>query len=160
MTFTCQQCGECCSTMGEIIEVIEEISPLRFRIGYTTTGEERIVVVDPDKKDLFSHKSSMQERSLACPFLCMAAPGRVICTVHASRPDLCRQYSCFRLLVLDARGNRIGKVIESTRILRTMDHPLREIWDREIAGLQVADEHAWEKTAERLLTLRGYTVLT
>jgi Fe-S-cluster containining protein len=146
--------------MGEIIEVIEETSPMKFRIGYTTTCEERIVIVDPDKRDLFLSRPAMQKRSLACPFLRMAAPGRVICTVHSSRPDLCRQYSCFRLLVLNNRGNRIGKVLESTRILRTMDHTLRELWDREIDGMQITEEECWEKSVEKFLVLKGYTVIT
>ena len=52
MTFVCQCCGDCCSTMGEIISIREQISAYEFRIGYTD-GEERMVSVDPDKRDLF-----------------------------------------------------------------------------------------------------------
>jgi len=159
VTFTCQQCGECCSTMGEVIEILEETTPLHFRIGYTTTGEERQVVVDPDKRDLFLGRAATTTRSLSCPFLCEASQGRIICTVHLSRPDLCRQYSCFRILVLDAKGNRIGKVMESTRFLRTMDHGLREVWDREIRDVQIADESVWEKCTEDVLVRNGYRII-
>ena len=159
MTFICQQCGECCSTMGEIIEIREETAPFSFRIGYTTTGEERQVVVDPDKKELFLCREETTTRSLACPFLRKAAPGRVICTVHLSRPELCRQYSCFRILVLGDENKPSGKVLEHTRMLRTMDHHLRAIWDREICRIDDADEDRWEERVEEVLSREGYRVI-
>jgi len=159
VTFTCQQCGECCSTMGEVIVIQEEIAPSCYRIGYTTTGEERQVTLDPDKKDLFSGRTATANRSPACPFLREAGPGRNICTVHNSRPDLCRHYSCFRILVLDPEGNRIGKVLENTRLLRTMDHHLREVWDREISRIDTPDERNWEERVEQALSREGYRVI-
>ncbi|WP_321504972.1 YkgJ family cysteine cluster protein [uncultured Methanoregula sp.] len=159
MTFTCQQCGECCSTMGEIIEILEQTAPLCYRIGYTTTFEKRLVEVDPDKKDLFLCRTVTTKQSLACPFLRKTAPGRSICTVHSSRPDLCRQYSCFRILISDPDGKRIGKVTENTRYLVTMDHRLREVWNRDISGLQIPDEELWEDHVERLLSGKGYRVI-
>jgi len=146
--------------MGEVIEILEETKPLTFRIGYTTTGEERRVEVDPDKKDLFLCRASVSKHSLACPFLREAEPGRIICTVHGSRPDLCRYYSCFRILVLDPAGKRIGKVTENTRYLVTMDHRLREIWDRDISGIPVPEEGLWEENVKKILSCNGYHVIT
>jgi len=145
--------------MGEIIEIREETAPFSFRIGYTTTGEERQVVVDPDKKELFLCREETTTRSLACPFLRKAAPGRVICTVHLSRPELCRQYSCFRILVLGDENKPSGKVLEHTRILRTMDHHLRAIWDREITRIDDTDEDRWEERVEEVLVREGYRVI-
>ena len=55
MTFVCQCCGDCCSTMGEIISVQEQIGSFEFRIRYTD-GEERVVSLDPDKQELFSNQ--------------------------------------------------------------------------------------------------------
>lgn len=145
--------------MGEIIEILEETAPFCFRIGYTTTCEERQVVVDPDKQELFLRQEETSKRSLACPFLRKAAPGRIICTVHLSRPDLCRQYSCFRILILDQEGKPSGKVMENTRILRTMDHHIRELWDRDICRINDADERRWEELVEQVLSREGYRVI-
>jgi uncharacterized protein len=145
--------------MGEIIEILEEISPFCFRIGYMTTCEERTVVVDPDKKAVFLKYEQTAKQSLACPFLREAAPGKIICTVHSSRPDLCRQYSCFRIMVLDAGGKRLGKVSHNTRCLITMDHQLREIWDREVSRIQTSDERLWEDQVRRELSGNGYRVI-
>ncbi len=109
MTFVCQCCGDCCSTMGEIISIRDKIHPYEFRIGYTN-GEERVVSVDPDKRLLFRDQQQAKRKSIACPFLRQLASKKRICTVHASRPELCRNYLCSRILILDSEGNRAGRV--------------------------------------------------
>jgi len=158
MVFRCQLCGECCSTMGEIISIHEETGPLHFRIWYTTTGEEREVTVDRDKEDLF-RGGTTGKPTLACPFLRTRGNGEVICSVHESRPDLCRHYSCFRILVLDATGRRTGRVMDGTRYLVTADPHLRAIWEDEIRDLDISDEMAWEASAGEILTRHGFRVI-
>lgn len=113
MTFVCQRCGDCCSTMGEIISIQEEISPYEFRVAFTD-GEERVVSVDPDKHELFQAPVREREKPLACPFLSQRAPCKRICTVHTSRPELCRSYVCSRNLILDQEGNKAGWVPHGT----------------------------------------------
>ncbi|WML68263.1 MAG: hypothetical protein METHP_01868 [Methanoregula sp. SKADARSKE-2] len=159
MTFICRQCGGCCSTMGEIIEIVETEEPLAFRIHYIPTGEERRVTIDPEKKDLFLAQDTVKSRQLACPFLREKSPGVVICTAHNSRPELCRQYACFRILLLDSTGDRIGKVQDGSRVLSTPDGYLRALWNGEVAGLSIADETEWERRVSEILTRAGYTVV-
>ena len=93
--------------MGEIISIREQIRPYEFRIGYTN-GEERVVSVDPDKRVLFGYQQQEEKKFLACPFLRQRAPRERICTVYASRPELCRNYLCSRILVLDQDGKKPG----------------------------------------------------
>ncbi len=159
MSFTCQQCGECCSSMGEIIEITEQAAPTIFTIRYTTTNEQRTVVVDADKKDLFFSQGIPAIRHLACPFLREKMPGKRICMVHDSRPELCRQYSCFRVLVADQSGKRIGRVWDGSRYFTTADPALRELWNRDIAGQKIADEQAWEDFVVMTLTACGYRIV-
>jgi len=159
VSFICRQCGECCSSMGEIIEIREVTGPLEFRIGFSATGEERMVTVDPDKRDLFLSKDTVTERHIACPFLREKVPGTVICTVHDSRPDLCRQYSCYRILVLDPEGKRIGRVHDASRYFTSSDDKLRELWKNEIAGREIADESLWEEEVSRIIVQAGYRVV-
>ncbi len=159
MAFTCQRCGECCSSMGEIIWIGKQTGPFEFRIRYMTTGEERTVIIDHDKRDLYAGQDILTLRPSACPFLRIRSPKEVICTVHQSRPDLCRQYSCFRILFLDPQGRRAGRVIDASRYLVTTDAGLRRLWDDEISGAEIPDEKNWEEHVEKIMTRAGYRVV-
>lgn len=143
--------------MGEIISIREQTGNTRFRIGYSATMEERDVILDPDKQDLFF--STRPKTSMACPFLREQESGRVICTVHHSRPDLCRQYSCFRILILDEEGRRAGKVMDRTRYFTTTDPGLRAIWQKECRLPDAMDERLWELEVEYIFTRAGYCVI-
>lgn len=158
MTFVCQCCGDCCSTMGEIISIQEQIDSYEFRIRYTD-GEERIVSLDPDKRELFPDLKERDKKSLACPFLRHQAPDKRICTVHASRPELCRMYLCSRILVLDAAGRKAGRVLPGTRIFTTEDGTLLDLWCRTIRDTPVPDDCQWEKNVEDIFTRAGYRVI-
>jgi uncharacterized protein len=156
MVFACRMCGECCSTMGEIISIQEKTGDAGFRIRYTT-GEERDVSLDPDKKDLFFTKTP--QTTMACPFLREEMPGKSLCTVHHSRPDLCRQYSCFRILVLDTQGRRIGGVLDKTRHFTTTDPQLHEIWNTQCRVLDIEQDFLWEDKVRKVFTRAGYLVV-
>lgn len=159
LTFKCLQCGECCSSMGEIIEILDELDPFVFRIRFTVTGEERIVSVDYDKQELFSKQDIKTILPMACPFLRDTGNKKFVCSVHASRPGLCRQYSCYRILVLDSQERKIGRVTDASRYLSTMDENLRALWNREIAGIAIPEEERWEEHVEKILTKAGYRIM-
>ncbi len=152
-------CGECCSSMGEVIGIKEETGHLQYRIFYKITGEERIVSVDPDKQELFCSRDITKIRPMACPFLRETEQGTVICTVHLTRPDLCRQYSCFRVLILDLQGRRIGRVVAGTRYFITTDKKLRTLWESAVEGVAEPDDGKWEDFVEQVCTSRGYRVI-
>lgn len=156
MAFECQ----CCSTMGEIISIREQIQPFEFRIAYTT-GEKRVVSVDPDKRDpdLFGFAQNKERRSLACPFLMRRSAHRHICIVHASRPEICRNYLCSRILILNKDGTRAGRVLPGTRLLTTTDRIVLGLWQSCLRDLPVPDEEAWERLVERSFTRAGYRVI-
>lgn len=90
----CGKCGYCCSYMGDVFGIIEQQDTFRFRIQYLITGVEQVVTIDPDKHELFLNNTILEKRPLACPFLREKDEGSVICTVYASRPELCRIYLC------------------------------------------------------------------
>ncbi len=159
MVFRCRQCGECCSSMGEIISIREQTGEWDYRIWFSVTGEERQVSIDPDKQELFRAQDILKKRPMACPFLRERDEGAVICSVHATRPGLCRQYSCFRILVLGPMGERLGRVLDGSRYVTTMDHELRATWDREIAPLTTEGETAWEEEVDRILSAAGYRIV-
>ena len=65
MVFRCQQCGECCSSMGQIIGIREQTGPFEYRLWFRITGEERQVRVDSDKRDLFLSQDFLKKRPMA-----------------------------------------------------------------------------------------------
>ncbi|MDD1687415.1 MAG: YkgJ family cysteine cluster protein [Methanoregula sp.] len=145
--------------MGDVIGIKEQAGPSEYIIWFKITGEERRVWIDPEKQDLFDSQDIRKRRPMACPFLRETTHGTVICTVHYTRPDLCRQYSCFHILVLRPGGERLGRVVDASRYFTTMDPDLRAVWNREIAGIEIPDEALWEEHVEKTLTRAGYQVI-
>ncbi len=145
--------------MGEIIELMEEFEPFSFRIRFSVTGEERVVSIDPEKRELFRFQDIQSQRPMACPFLRQTDTQKCVCSVHSSRPDLCRQYACYRVLVLDTQERKIGKVAAASRYFSSGNNDLRTLWDREIARVAIPDETCWEEHVERVLSQAGYRVL-
>ncbi|WP_292371132.1 YkgJ family cysteine cluster protein [Methanoregula sp. UBA64] len=158
MVFRCQQCGECCRYMGDIIEIEEQTGPGTYRIRFPVTGEERTVTLDPDKADLFSSQDSTRSHPMACPFL-RFRDKRAFCTVHATRPGLCRQYGCFRVLILDNSGRHLGRVRDGSRTFSSLDPALHELWDTEVTGTDILDEAAWERWVRDVFSRAGYRVV-
>ena len=159
MSFSCQQCGECCSVMGEIIGIEEQTGSFSFRICFAPTGERREVTIDHEKERLFSSQDIQKIRPRACPFLCESSSGEIICSVHATRPEICRRYACFRILILDHEGRRIGRVADGNRYFISGDPALNDLWRRKIAGSCISDETLWEDHAERIFSEAGYRVI-
>ena len=122
-------------------------------------GEKTKVRIDPDKTALFDDRRIFDEWPEACPFLRRdPANYRICCVVHASRPDLCREYGCWRLLVLDGSGKRVGRIM-GTRHLATDDPVLRAFWVDHFGDIQGFDDDRWDRTIITVLENNGYRVL-
>jgi uncharacterized protein len=144
--------------MGEIISIREQVDFGKFRIMYTD-GEERVVSVDPDKMVLFRSTGEEDRKSIACPFLRNRGPHKRVCTVHASRPELCRNYVCSRILIVDHEGKRAGRVPPGTRLFTTENGSLLDIWRSSAGDAPESDDEQWEKFVEDIFTRAGYRVI-
>jgi Fe-S-cluster containining protein len=129
-----------------------------FLVHNNYTNEENVVTVDQDKIAIFSDKSIFEKIPHACPFF-RHQPGseKAYCTVHLTRPEICRDYGCWRLLILDHRGRRAGR-IKFIRTLHSEDSILSEIWEKCIENHQEPDDKIWEENMIRILTRAGFTV--
>ena len=158
MPFECQQCGECCSHLGLVHSITEDRGGYTFVVHNRYTNEDSLVSVDPDKYDLFNDQSIFERLPEACPFF-RHAPGseKAYCTVHLTRPDICRDYGCWRLLVLNARGRRVGRIMFS-RYLSSEDPLLTRIFTECIDPVSEPDDARWDDLVIRVLTRAGYTV--
>ncbi|WP_067051433.1 YkgJ family cysteine cluster protein [Methanofollis ethanolicus] len=158
MPFACIQCGECCSQMGDVHVVREECGDGSFLMENRYTGEVHAVRVDPDKTHFFPDRSVFARWPLACPFLREdPADGKACCIIHQTRPDICREYRCWRLLILNARGTRAGRVMER-RHLAADDPALAAFWETHVAKIREDDDARWDERAVLLLVQAGYRV--
>ncbi|MFA4876332.1 MAG: YkgJ family cysteine cluster protein [Methanoregula sp.] len=159
MPFECSQCGECCSHLGLVHTIREDHGNLRFLVNNEYTGEKTEVVVDTDKIDLFSDRSIFAERPEACPFFRFNRnENKGYCTVHLTRPEICRDYGCWRILILDPEGKRAGRIM-CQRFLASEDEHLTRLFEKEVDILSMLDDAAWDREIIRILGTAGYTVL-
>ena len=154
MVFYCEQCGECCSIMGEVLSVLEEYGDYRFLLANKYTGEKNRVEVDSDKRALFMEEDALPA---ACPFL--RYRGRVgYCTVHLTRPEMCRDFGCWRLLILDNSGKRSGRVMQA-RFFSPESPALALLWEERIRALEECEDEDWDREVIAILSREGYTVI-
>ena len=160
LPFECQQCGECCSHLGLVHVIERDYGDYRYLVRNQYTGERTEVRIDPDKHDLFLDRSIFITRPEACPFFRfdnLSAKG--YCTVHLTRPEICRDYGCWRMLILDAGGKRGGRIM-CQRHLASDDERLTRLFEEQINDLVEPDDAVWDETVLSILRQAGYTVLT
>jgi len=159
LTFRCRICGECCSHLGLVHTIREEYGNHEYLLENRYNGDVTRVRIDPDKTHLIEDQSIFRKEPEACPFL-RDDPGnhRVCCIVHATRPDICREFQCWRLLILDGQGNPAGRVM-GTRHLSSDDPVLSGIWEQRIGEIAEPDDASWDHRVEQVLAEAGYTVV-
>lgn len=158
MTFFCQQCGECCSYMGQIYRITRQVDECTFELNNVYNGESTLVRIDPDKISLSQDLSIFEQWPEACPFLRIGW-NNIVCSVHLTRPDLCREFGCWRLLILDPSGNRVGRIM-GTRHLSSEDTLLLNLWEAETANIQGLDDKSWDNAVIQILEMHSYRVIT
>ncbi|MCQ8894194.1 MAG: YkgJ family cysteine cluster protein [Methanolinea sp.] len=158
MPFFCQQCGECCSVMGQVFAVREKRGTFRYIFENLYTGEETEVEVSIPWRKLFSSGERLAHWQDPCPFLRQdPASGKAVCTVHGTRPGTCRDYGCWRVLVLDTSGQRVARVMER-RYLHLEGPSLERAWEEFRDGIDSLPDDEWEGAVARFFRERGYTV--
>ena len=159
MPFECSQCGECCSHLGLVHTIREDYGDYRYLVNNEYTGEKTTVSVDPDKIALFCDRSIFSERPEACPFFRYDRNvSKGYCTVHLTRPEICRDYGCWRMLILDAGGRRAGRIM-CQRFLASEDENLAALFCDQVDTISEPDDARWDDRVTRILESAGYTVL-
>jgi hypothetical protein len=158
MACKCCQCGDCCSNMSLVHSVTEQISDYEFIIYNHYSGDIKKVQIDPDKIQLFEEQDILETMPEACPFLRFNQnDGKAYCTVHLTRPDICREFCCWRLVILDSHNKRAGRILYQ-RTFVSDDENLTKLWDQSIRPIKEPDDTVWEEKVIRILTRAGYTV--
>ncbi|MDD1687345.1 YkgJ family cysteine cluster protein [Methanoregula sp.] len=161
--FTCDFCGKCCSSFGSFITIERQLNDRDYYCRYSLTHDLFPVHVDAEYADEVSDRYSEQPLTgkRSCPFLCRSRSGDgFACAIYSSRPPVCREFRCYRMLVYDGSGNNVGKVIGAGGI-STSDEALARLWNEEIAATPHthpagANDPAWVKKVTGILAAHGY----
>jgi Fe-S-cluster containining protein len=158
LPFECSRCGECCSHLGLIHRIQEDYGEYRFIVRNQYTGERTPVNVDPDKIALFLDNRIFTKRPEACPFFRYDEVSvKGYCTVHLTRPEICRDYGCWRILILDSAGNRAGRIMGS-RHLAYEDEALARLFEEKINHITGLSDTDWDERVIQVLADAGYLV--
>lgn len=159
MGFTCLRCGECCHHMGMVHEIKEQVGDDEYTVRNRYTGQLTSVKVDQDKIHLFYNDLTRQLLPEACPFFRLDTTSKEsFCTVHLTRPEICRDFGCWRFLVRDGSGTPVGRIFPP-RMLVSTDQDLKEIWETRIREIHCTDDESWDTQMARILTSAGYRVV-
>jgi Fe-S-cluster containining protein len=93
----------------------------------------------------------------SCPFLRHREGGGSICAIYHSRPNICRDFRCYHMLIRNNQGMICGRVI-GKNTLRTEDFVLRRIWDEEVVPVSCGDMVAWRKKTAGILVRYAYSI--
>jgi hypothetical protein len=145
--------------MGAVLFVSEKPSSRISVLTNRYTGEKTVVEVDPDKYSLYEDDQCIFRRFPdACPFLRFyEQTGKAYCTVHQTRPDMCRDFACWRLIILKSDGSRAGRVM-NRRYFYPDDPDLARIWKERIRDINESDDVLWDRTVRVILSGEGYSV--
>ena len=144
--------------MGQVHTITEIRGGFEFLVNNHYTGEKTAVIVDRDKHHLFGDKSIFLEQPEACPFLRYHKEDKkAYCTVHLTRPEICRDFGCWRLLILNHQGSRAGRIMYQRAFFSDYDD-LARLWKTCIDPLNEPDDAIWEEKITRILIKAGYTV--
>ena len=140
-TFDCDWCGKCCRSFGEFIRIERQAGMQDYYCRYAITGEVFPVHVIPDFAEEIDDEYTDPGPSggpgrAGCVFLRKnpAGPG-FACAVYATRPTVCREFRCYRMLIHDRPGGEVRGRVIGIGELRTGDEKLAAVWAEKIACL-------------------------
>ena len=140
--FDCNWCGKCCTSFGEFIKIERQLSERDYYCRYGITNEIFPVHVQPEFADeieedfIDSDPKTTTPAPKGCIFSRKNPAGKgFACAISPTRPDICREFTCYRMLIHHpATGEMRGKVIGINE-LKTQDMILDAIWNEKIAHL-------------------------
>jgi Fe-S-cluster containining protein len=164
--FVCDLCGKCCRSFGEFIRIERQMTERDYYCRYGITNDLFLVHVLPEYAEEISEAyldstpgSGNAEKK--CAFLLKNPEGNgFVCAVYPTRPPVCREFRCYRMLIRNQSGNLVGRVIGKNEI-RTRDEALAMIWKEHISPLRHSyrpneNDPGWTAQILAILTRYGY----
>lgn len=160
--FECDRCGKCCVSLGPLITIERQLNDRDYYCRCKIDNTIFLAHVDPafrgeiaDDFAEFGITTPSPEKK-SCRFL-RNDPGGVetVCAIYASRPKVCREFRCYRMIIRTRERMICGRVI-GKNTLRTEDAALENIWKEQVVAIPYGDYAAWTKAVAGILAEHGY----
>lgn len=164
--FVCDWCGKCCRSFGEFIRIERKLTDRDYYCRYGITNDLVLVHVQPEYAEAVSGTFSEQKPGSdtlekKCTFLRKNPDGNgFVCTIYPTRPPVCREFRCYRMLINNSKGELVGRVIGQNEI-RTSDETLAALWKEQVSHLPHnhkpnAPDISWMTSVMTILDNNGY----
>jgi len=176
--FVCDGCGKCCKSLGGFFRIMRQLARGDYYCRNEITGEVFPVHVQSAFADEIDEEFTSGEwespgSRTGCIFMRKNPDGPgVVCAIYPTWPQICREFRCYHMVIFDARGVVVGRMVGKTDI-QTSDPVLARIWSDEIKPLAVAvaskkpdpshgltaspcSDPAWMQKVSALLASHGY----
>jgi len=162
VAFECDRCGKCCVSLGSLITIERQLNDRDYYCRCKIDNSVFLGHVDPayceeiaDEFDAETAVHSIQEKK-TCRFLRKNRQGEgTLCAVYSTRPKICRDFRCYRILIRNHEGSVCGKVI-GKNTLRTEDASLENLWKEQVAVIPYRDTAAWTEKVVGILSEHDY----
>jgi Fe-S-cluster containining protein len=139
--FECDRCGKCCRSFGTFITIERQLSNRDYYCRFGITRELFFIHVLPEYVDAISEEYEQEgeggddNNRKKCIFLQKDRHGDgFTCAIYPSRPLICREFKCYRMLIYNSGGQLCGRVIGRNE-LTTADENLANLWKDKVAHI-------------------------
>lgn len=155
--FECEWCGKCCRSFGEFIKIERQLTNRDYYCRYEIKNELFFAHIEADYADCQTPRLKDGEPAKGCPFIRKNPVGNgFACAIYTTRPQICREFRCYRMVILNRDGHECGRIM-GRNDLKTTDEILEQIWKERIAPLLPNhDDSRWEKAVNAALAAHGY----
>jgi Fe-S-cluster containining protein len=158
VAFQCSWCGKCCASYGDFIKIERQLTSRDYYCRYGIKNEMFLAHVEGDYIMSYPPDTNEGKPKKGCPFMQKNLSGDgFACAIYATRPQVCKEFRCYRMLIFDRDGHERGRIM-ARNDLRTTDETLERIWNEEIAPLPKHEVTRWEKRMIDTLAAHGYRV--
>ncbi len=156
VAFECNWCGKCCASFGAFIKIERQLTSRDYYCRYGIKNELFLAHIEGDYADSQAPGSQEGEKEKGCPFIRKNLEGQgFACAIYATRPQICREFRCYRMLIYNRDGHECGRILGRSD-LKTADETLAQIGKEQIASLPHNDEKRWERSVIACLAAQGY----
>jgi Fe-S-cluster containining protein len=157
IAFDCTRCGKCCASFGEFIKIERQLTSRDYYCRYGIKNELFLAHIERDYADSQHPSSKEGERVKGCPFMRENQNGKgTACAIYATRPRICRDFRCYRMVIVNHTGNECGRIM-GRNDLKTTDETLQQIWKEHISPLLPPhSDTRWENAVINALAAYGY----
>jgi hypothetical protein len=159
--FECSWCGKCCASFGQFIRIERQLNDRDYYCRYGITGDVFPVHVLSEYAGEFADEFEESGEQCGrtgdrCVFMRKNQDGKgFTCVIYLTRPQICREFRCYRMLIHHRDGHPCGRIIGRNE-LKSADTELVRIWNDSVIPLPHHDDSCWERDVIALLSRHGY----